>query len=64
MKKWMVVIQAPDYEQALYVDEPDESTEDTVREKYSRSFTVYEVSEIDDEDDKIVYAMRGASDEP
>lgn len=50
MKTWAVVIEAPDYEQTLYVEEPDNSTEDDVREKYSRSSTVYEVWEVLDED--------------
>ena len=50
MKQWLVIIETPDYEQRLYVKEPEDSTEETVREKYSRCFTVYEVQEITDED--------------
>ena len=49
MKIFAVVIQAPDYEQTLYVEVSNEETEDTVRERYSKSFTVYEVWEVDDE---------------
>lgn len=48
---WRVVIDTPDFEQSLYVEEPEESTEDTVRKRYSRIFTVLEVEKVADEDD-------------
>ena len=50
-KTFAVIIQTPDYEQTLYVNEPDTSTEESVRDKYSQRFTVYEVWEVTDEDE-------------